>query len=438
MSEPFGCDGFCRMVSRILSEPARLESVAGIGTFAAVGTSDCTFQRQGTMKTSPLFALLPALAFASKGATIPVPKDLQGRAPALARSAVMGDGTWIVSDTAGRVWWSRDLGARWDTVNRSPSGAVGELFGSVVMARDDKSVWTFDAGWKATNFPVECGGGNNRWMTSGGVTGVVDSSRTKVSYCRSSDGLASWTSWMTIPVSSLPAGSTDLTGRDWNGKIWYHLVDSGYASGTDDGRTWTRLDLPTGMKSFTFMPLTFDGSELVVLGGASSRKLVQVASSTDLGKTWDVHPASEPGFIVRKITDNLFFTMTSDTLQGRRYGISRSRSGPWTMLDTAFRGSLNHGDDPYVVEEHAIYKLILDGVGRRFRPASSEWSVRREQGILAVSLPSTLQASAWTVRAIDGRKLASGLAAGERIELPLSFAGGLLTVGDQTRMLPGF
>ncbi|MBK8802881.1 MAG: hypothetical protein IPN71_12685 [Fibrobacteres bacterium] len=64
--------------------------------------------------------------------------------------------------------------------------------------------------------------------------------------------------------------------------------------------------------------------------------------------------------------------------------------------------------------------------------------MRHEQGVLAVSLPSSLQTGAWTVRTLGGRKLAGGRVTGERIELHQAMAGGLLTVGDQTRMLPRF
>ncbi|MBK8802878.1 MAG: hypothetical protein IPN71_12670 [Fibrobacteres bacterium] len=384
------------------------------------------------------FCLLPALAFASKGATVPVPKDSQGRSPAITRSMVTKDGTWIVADTAHRIWWSRDVGAHWDSVASSPNGSPAEMFGETVWNSAESHAWTSDAGWRTIDYPAACGAGRSNSISSGGVIGLIDSARANVSFCRSNDGLRTWVYWMSIPVSTLPVGVKDLTGDHWNNKIWYPVADSAYVRGTSDGRSWSRIDLPPRMKTFEFVPLTSNGSELVLFGGESGREMVHVAVSTDLGNTWDVHSASEPGWLVRKMSGNLFSTMTFDTLQGRGYGISRSRSGPWTMLDTAFRGNLVQGDDPYVVEEHAIYKLVLDGVGRRFKPAASEWSVRREQGILAVSLPSALQASAWTVRAIDGRKLASGRVTGERIELSLAMAGGLLTVGDQTRMLPGF
>lgn len=390
------------------------------------------------MKISLLFAFLPALAFATKGMTVPVPKDPQGRSPAITRSMVMKDGTWIVADTAHRIWWSRDVGTHWDSVATSPNGSPVEVFGETVWNGSESHVWTFDAGWRTIDYPKVCGAGRSSSISSGGVIGIIDSAGANVSFCQSSDGLRTWVFWMSIPVSSLPEGITDLTGDRWNDKIWYPVVDSGYVRGTADGRTWTRIDLPPLMTSFTFMPLTSNGSELVIHGGETSRKMVRVAISTDLGNTWDVHSASEPGWLVRKMSGNLFSTMTFDTLQGRGYGISRSRSGPWTMLDTAFRGNLVQGDDPYVVEEHVIYKLILDGVGRRFKPAASEWSVRREQGILVVNLPSSLQTGAWTVRALCGRKLASGRVAGERIDIPLAMAGALLTIGEQTRMLPRF
>lgn len=390
------------------------------------------------MKSLLLLLLLPTLASASKGAAVPVPKDPQGGSPALAKSAVMGDGTWVVSDTAGRVWWSRDLGGRWDSVARSPSGSRAEIFGEVVSATDEKSVWTYDAGWRSTVFPDVCTRGSNRYTSSDGILGIYDDKAKTITYCRSIDGLRTWTVWFSPPNESLPSDTLRWIGQYWNNKIWYTMGDSGYARGTADGLSWARIPLPSVLKAIDFVPVTKLGSELVVVGGATRWTGQYVASSSDMGASWDIRSVRDPGNLVRRIADHLFFTTTRDSLDGRRYGVSETRNGPWTMFDTAYRGLLNNGDDAYVVEERAIYKLVLDGVGRRSKPVVTSWRVRIENGRMVVDLPSALVGSSWSLRALDGRKLAGGKVAGDRLELPPGVPGGLLSVGSLVRMVPAF
>lgn len=390
------------------------------------------------VKPSLLFCLLPALAFASKGASVPVPKDSQGRSPALAKSMVMDDGTWVVTDTSGRLWWTRSLGAQWDTVPDFARGDRGGQFGLAVVTRNNTSYWSYDGGWKSALVPAECLDGKNRYTHSDGFWGTYDDKSKKITYCRSTDGLRKWNLWFSPPNASLPEDTLRWIGDGWNGKIWYKMVDSGYMRGTDNGLDWTRIALPPGFRVMSFMPETPGGSELVLVGGESWLHATQVAISKDMGATWEIHPGSELGWMVRKLSNSLFFAVAIDSIEGRSHGVSNARTGPWTKLDTAFRGYLFKGDDAYVVEEHAIYKLVLDGVGRMPKPAASHWQIRSENGRRVVDLPSALGGSAWSLRSLYGRKMASGRAVGERIELPVGVGGGLLLVGSQVRLVPGF
>lgn len=387
------------------------------------------------MRSLPLF-LIPTLALAFKGASVPVPLDPAGRAPSLAKAAVLDDGTWTVTDTSGRVWWSVDLGAHWDSVVAPPNGAHAETFGTAVVASDEKSVWTRTEGWRGTVRPEACTKGLNKVTLSDGWLGIYDSSQNKVTYCQSSDGLRTWTVWFSPPTSSLPEDTLRWIGKRWNNKIWHFIPDSGYMRGTSDGLHWTRINVPGIMQSFDFSPVTRNGSELVIFGGKSFWFPRYVASSSDDGATWSVQPMSEPGHVVRKITDHLFFTATYDSLRGRGYGVSPFQTGPWTLFDTAYRGTLAQGDDVFLVEERSIWKVVFEGVGSLPRSGGDAWRVVRLPDRVTVELPGSMDGSLWSLQSLDGRELSSGRIGNGRLELPLGPSSGILRVGPQARILP--
>ncbi|MBK9576932.1 MAG: hypothetical protein IPK50_03540 [Fibrobacterota bacterium] len=387
-----------------------------------------------------LIALVSSLTFASRGDSVPVPQVAHGETLLMIEAAVMDDGTWIVKELEDRLWWSRTLGTKWERVPGVPIGGSGRLFGKAVVSQSNSWFWTFDGGWQKVVMPPVCAQPKVWTISPEGMLGVYDEERKVVTYCRSTDGLRTWTEWFSPPNASLPKDTTAWLGEDWNGKVWYRIVDSGYMRGTSDGMVWSRVLLPAGFLSTTFVQVSPESQTLVILGGSSWSDRNRVAITRDLGANWDIHSAYEPGWMVRKLANNLFFTVALDSVKRRKQWLSASETGPWTFLDADFQGVLYAQDQrPYVVERTAISRVVLEGLSGMDLPKAPEWKIgRANRDLLVEPFPSTAPRF-WSLRSLDGRKLAEGRLEGGRIEVPGHLRGTmLLTVGRRTRAIHWF
>lgn len=369
--------------------------------------------------------------------TAPVPLDANGKAPALTRSSTMPDGSWLVADTAGRVWWSGDRGAKWEEIPSAQLGSVPEIFSGRVMSMDEKFVWSKVAGWLPTTIPPACQGGSDWTMSGSGFMGVNKPDSGVARYCRSVDGLLTWTYWFGVAETDFPPEEGMEIGDYWNGRIWYSIVDSSYIRGTSDGRNWTRISIPQQFRYFRFSSMTPEGSDLELYGSTTKTGTMYAATTVDSGRNWQVHPMSEPGHIVHKITDRLFYSMTNSDDEGKSYWLSRALTGPWVAIAKPNQGMLYAHDSAYVVTETSITLFDFGGAGVAAGDRGGEVVAHRVAGGFSVRLPDAV-GSDWDLVSLDGRILASGRAMTESVSVPRVGVPAMLRIAGRSVRLPPF
>jgi hypothetical protein len=383
-----------------------------------------------TIAIRTLLAIVGIAVGSDLPSSIPAPRDARGAVPLLQMGSEMADGTLLVSDSADRVWWSRDTGRHWDSIppftrlgpRYQGTGFAGwsplapKIFLGTILSRSWEGFWTPDSGWKDVLLPDQClTNSGESMMDSPGWTGNFDSKSGIATYCRTSDGGRSWSEWFTLDSATVAStGTAKPFGRFAAGAIWYAFPDSGYLRGTSDGHIWRRIDPPSPFQAGNL--ISRGRSDLVILPSGSQNPDTALVSH-DTGRTWSGLSVSKPGFFVEEIGHG-YMSLSLPAPDRFASWISASLDGPWTFVDTtAVFGFVWLGEAPYRVAGRALTRIDLAGKTSTEQMPRRLPTLRWRDGFVALPAPANGPKRLWKLSDPSGRILSSGTASGNRIHV---------------------
>lgn len=386
---------------------------------------------------------LPCIASAvtlTKVGTVPTSG---GSAIAIADGVRLHDGTWVVGDSTNAFWGSVDQGKSWTPVPTLPGDTIAVL-GDALTSHQTYGIWTPAKGWHDMSFPaswmkIVTAGDYFTYMGSDGLAAIQVNVDSDIQYCRSVDGFETWQDFLTVSYADVPAGA-DPIGNLALGKIWYVVADSGYARGTADGRSWTRVSLPT---SFTTYFLTSENADTILTAiGADADGNTSGGYSLDRGKTWTERSTSEPGAAIVMAKNGYFVSITGDQMMGALdvpAWISRDLTN-WEPIGKAV-DVLFEGAQPYAIKADGIYRIDAvagsTGISRGVNGADALLKLERGVRAMSVQLDASLLGKPWQLVGADGSVRARGTVASTSLELPALRGAGWLKVGGATLAIPG-
>lgn len=375
---------------------------------------------------------IPCLASALTLTRVSTPMD--GSTPLNLSSATrLADGTWIVQDDLSRSWYSTDKGGSWKAIPEPTPMENADIMGEVVVNETNDRLWTPAKGWHDMVFPASWSVGpwTRSYVGSEGVRAKVVGGT--VHYWITSDAWETWTELLSHDAAAA-ADPTDPIGHYALGKVWFFPADSGYGRGTADGRTWTRIAVP----SFAPLLATSQGTGGILSAYGFDLDALEnhVAYSLDSGRTWVERPFSEPGSWIVAAQGGVFASGTmsgSDAMNlwlSPRIDLGWERVGP--IEDVFFDGSTT-----YVVQADGIYRV--DNLGTAVQRSAPRAASRlvREAGVLVLLSDASDLGKPWTLVSADGSRIASGTVTGPRLTLPGHVPTGWLRVGGSTIPLNG-
>jgi hypothetical protein len=398
----------------------------------------------------PLLLLAPTLALALARVPVPGPVDSHGDKIPYGASEVIEDGTLVVTDTARRYWWSRDQGAHWDTIPVFDTLEGTEFYGQVVTGdRSLRKIWRWATGWTDVSMPSVCRETNYQsTMSSVGWMGTTsDNNPGKITYCRSTDGLLTWKPWFTMDTASAWGNGWERFGVFAKGMVWYNVADSSYLRGTSDGIHWVRIAIPSDWTNFLLDPFMAGLSLLRPVDDSD----VELATTIDSGRTWNIRSPIHPGDWILPAADHLYWSVTIDPSdKSRKLWVASSEIGPWELVTSrvqmfqfsgqASRGIwmwvLNDGNTPYLVDSTGLNRLVLGTTSTTPGSTHLRASMVSMSKFVQIDLPDMIVGTAWTQVGLDGRIVASGVLARPGLELALHPGPTLLRIGATTWKLP--
>jgi len=384
---------------------------------------------------------LPCLASAATLTKVGILPSTGGHEIVVADGTKLHDGTWVVGDSANVFWGSSDQGKTWSQVPALPGDTI-QTMGDALTSVQSYGIWTPSKGWHEMTFPASWKQifgteGSFTYVGSDGVAAIRASDTSALHYYTTADGFDTWTDFLIVANSDLPAG-IDPIGWSALGKIWYILPDSGYARGTADGKVWSRIVLPSGITTEALTSQWADS--ILTLIGFDNDSQAMAGYSLDKGVSWVVGSPDQPGKFITFAQGGYFASLSeaiaiNETVQAPTW-ISRSL-GDWESLGMCSFMFLENGL-PHVVKADGIYRVDLIGTGIARSGASASDLVRLERGASSTvaHLDASLRGKPWQVVGADGAVRAGGSVSSTRLELPAVHGAGWLKVGNTTVAIP--
>jgi hypothetical protein len=220
------------------------------------------------------------------------------------------------------------------------------------------------------------------------------------------------------------------------GKVWFSIEDSGYARGTADGTTWSRMSIPS------FAPLLMLTSErsggIVTATGFTESFELRMGYSVDTGRTWVEGGLDSPGSNVLAVEGGYYLGATGMASDDADLWITRSLGSNWETMGAGC-GFFSENGIAHVVKPDGIYTVSGVGTGiSRKAGAIALGRVSRQGGRLVARLDASLVGRSWSLVTASGTVQSRGVADGAEITLPHLRGAGWLKVGDATMAVPAF
>jgi len=368
------------------------------------------------------------------------PVDSAGNSPTITGAGTPRSGLLAISTSDGRFCQSTDLGAHWANIPLPVGTATPEFFGGQLSTSDEQQIWT-GSEWRSIVYPATYLQGSNLWISSGvdwspAMAGaqLPDSS---LVFIQSLDSLRSWSLWLQVPVRSLPAGVDIVTNNFLDGSIWMPQKSGARWQITSNGTNWRTVAWPnTSTPNLRWAK----GDTVVALTGSARDSSATYQRSFDGGHSWSPFPLNQPGAFTLPLRSGNWITGGYNIRNGRMISVlwvSPDPSGPWTVLSSARAGLAGQDQGLLFQDSTGLYRADLSGLSSiqpGARPAI-DFELRRSGGGLIVQVDG-IRPLRWTLAAVDGSILASGVATGS-FEVPAVRGGAFLTVeGMGAKRLP--
>jgi hypothetical protein len=178
---------------------------------------------------------------------------------------------------------------------------------------------------------------------------------------------------------------------------------------------------------------------------------VELATTNDSGRTWNIRSPIHPGDWILPAAEHLYWSVTIDPSdKSRKLWVAAAETGPWELVTTRvqlyqFSGQispairmwvLNDGNTPYLVDSTGLNRLVLGTTSTTPRSTRLLASVTGKSKSVQIDLPAAMVGSQWSQVGLDGRVVASGMLTRPRLELALHSGATLLRIGASTWKLP--
>lgn len=380
------------------------------------------------------FALLvlPCLASAVTLTLASVPKN-QGATLVLDDVERLVDGTWVACQADGLCVYSADQGSSWTKVP-ALVGDTADIMGRALVSKQGFEVWTRAKGWHDMVGPASLTAGTQTFSYVGSEGVRSRQVGSTMTWFRSDSTWENWTEWFSLPVAGENTEELLQAGFPALGKVWISVLDSGYARGTADGKTWSRMSL----LGFEPMMITSERTGgIITMIGLDENFTLQAGWSADSGKTWNQGGLTTPGNALLLAEGGYYLSATAALGEELTGWISRSATGGWEslgkMLGVFFEAGL-----PYVAVGNSIYRVdgIGTGIARSGSSATDLVRLERSASSTVAHLDASLLGKPWQLVGADGAVHARSTATSITLELPSLRGAAWLKVGSVTQPVP--
>jgi len=375
---------------------------------------------------------LPCLASAVTLTLVSVPKN-QGAAIVIDDVERLVDGTWVACQKDGLCVYSADQGSSWASVP-ALAGDTAEIMGRALVAKRGLKVWSRAKGWHDMVGPTSLTAGTQTFAYVGSEGVRSRQVGSTMTWFRSDSTWENWSEWFSVPVSGENPEEVLQAGFPALGKVWFCILDSGYARGTADGKNWSRMTL------LDFEPMMITSERIggiVTMIGLDANYTLQAGWSADSGKTWTQGGLSSPGNALL-LAESGYFLSTTAALGGALEGwISRSATGGWESLGQ-MQGLFFEAGVPYVAVGNSLYRVegVGTGIARSGASASGLVRLERSASSTVAHLDASLQGKPWLLLGADGSVSSRGTVTSNTLELPALRGASWLKVGSATLAIP--